>query len=135
MVLVGVTVRGERYGDHDRVGEPRGRREAGPQQSDGRERRRPVPDEGHQDHPALDGGQPGDLVLVEGVGDGDERRARVLLAGLGGGQVEPAERPELGVGEGGDPAVRGHPRQRQPLGVHQLDLGPGQLGRQREGDR
>ena len=135
MVLVGVTVRRERYGDHDRVRESRGRREAGPQQADGRERRRPVPDEGHQDHPTLDGGQPGDLVLVEGVGDGDERGARVLLARLGGGQVEPAERPELGVGEGGDLAVRGHPRQRQPLGVHQLDLDPGQLGRQREGDR
>ncbi len=34
-----------------------------------------------------------------GVDDRDERAAGVLLAGLGGGEVEPAERAELRVGE------------------------------------
>ena len=56
-------------------------------------------DQGHQHHPALDRREAGDLVLVEGVGDRHERGAGVGLARLGGGQVEPAERAVLGVGQ------------------------------------
>ena len=85
MVLVGVAVRGERYGDHvprpRAARPPRGWHAARPT---GDSAEVPCPTEGHQDHPTLEGGQPGDLVLVEGVGDGDERGARVLLGGLGG---------------------------------------------------
>ena len=57
----------------------------------------------------------------------------MLLAGLGRGEVQPAEGAVLRVRERLDVAVGGDPGQRQALGVDQLGLG-GAVG-QVEGDR
>ena len=135
VVDVGVAVRREGYGDHGGVREPLGRGQAGPQQPDGGEVRRTVPDQRHQHHSALDRGQPGDLLLVEGVGHRDERGARVLVARLRRRQVEPAERAVLGVRQRPHRAVGRDDGQRQTLGVDELDLGrAGQLVGEVESD-
>ena len=54
----------------------------------------------------------------------------MLLARLGGGEVQPAEGAVLRVREGFQRAVDGDPGQRQALGVDELGLG-GPSGRSR----
>ena len=71
-------------------------------------------------------------ALGERVDDGDEGGAGVLLARLGGGEVQPAEGAVLRVRERLQRAVGGDPGQRQALGVDELGLG-GSVG-QVEGD-
>ncbi len=74
-----------------------------------------------------------ELGVAEGVDDRHEGGAGVLLAHLGGREVEPAEGAVLGVGERLERAVGRHARQRQALRVDQLGLA-GAVG-EGEGDR
>ena len=92
-------------------------------------------DERQQHERCAETGQLGQLGLVERVDDRHERAAGVLLAHLGGGEVEPAEGAVLVVGEDLDLAGRrGDPCQGETLGVDQLDeRGVGEVGRAASG--
>ena len=109
VVGLGVAVRRQGYGDHGRVLEPRGRGERGPQQPDRRQRRRAVADQGDEDDPTLERAQPGDLVLVEGVGDRHERGA-----GVGGPRPAPGSGRGGGRARAGRGSARRRPRRRPP---------------------
>ena len=151
----GVAVRGKGYGDHvdraagggrDLVGHPQRRA----QQADGGEGRGAAPDEG-QHGDVAPAAQLRDLGVADRVGHGDEGATGVTRAHLGRRQVEPAERAVLGVGQrrDGPPGIvawwssLSRPRdgrQRQPLGVDQLDRAARvdlrcELVREGQGDR
>ena len=123
VVGLGVAVCCQGYGDHGGVREPARGGEAGPQEPHGRQGRGAVADQGDEHHPAVEGGEAVDLLLVEGVGDRHPGGAGGGLPGLGRGQVEPAERAVLGVGQGRDRPVGRDPREGESLGVDELDLG------------
>ena len=131
VVGVGVTVGGERDRHDGRVVEQVGGHQRGAHQRDGGQRRGAGAHQGQEHDPA----EPAQLLEVglgERVDDGDEGGAGVLLARLGGGEVQPAEGAVLRVRERLQRAVGGDPGQRQALGVDELGLG-GSVG-QVEGD-
>ena len=82
----------------------------------------PVPVSASEDH-AAEAAELVELGVGERVDDRDERGTGVLVADLGRGEVQPAERAVLRVRERLERAVGRHPRQRQALGVDQLRLG------------
>ena len=134
VVGLGVAVGGERDRDH-LCREPFGHEQRGPQRRHGGESGGAGADEGEQHDRAVDRGELGELALGEGVGDRDERGARVTLPDLRRREVVAPERAVLVVGQGGDLARgRRDPREREPLGVDQLD-GPGVRQAGREGER
>ena len=100
-----VAVRSEGYGDHvdrvaglrDQVGDAQRRAE----QADRGQGRGAAADEGQQ-RDVAEPAQLGDLLVGDGIGDGDEGAAGVLLADVGGPQVEAAEGTVLRVGQRAD---------------------------------
>ena len=145
VVGLGVAAAGQGYGDHVGVVEVGSRSEGRPDQRRGGQLGGAGAGEGEQqDRLAAGlGADPADVGVGERAGHrhGDGGVA-VLLPDLRRGEVQPAERAELVVGQGGDRArdageVAGgvgaldrDPGQRYALGVDQLDLaGPLGLGR------
>ena len=141
VVGLGVAAAGQRYGDHVRVVEVAGGGEGGPDQRGGGQLRGAGAGEGEQQDRLVAGlgADPADVGVGEWAGHrhGDGGVA-VLLPDLRGGEVQPAERAELVVREGGDRArdageVAGvvgaldrDPGKGDALGVDELDL-PGLL--------
>ncbi len=121
VVRLGVAVRRDRDGDHDRVRQQRRRGPGGADQPDRRQPRRAGTGEGEQ----RDRAESGELRELGGrqrVTQWDDGAAGVPLAVRRGRERQVAERAVLRVGQRVDDAAGPRdPGQRQPLGVDQLD--------------
>ena len=144
VVDLGVAVAGQGYGDHGGVRELPGGQQRGADERGRGEQRGAGADQRQQQDVSLAGRllDPVEVGVGECVGDRHgERAVVVLLAHLGRGEVEPPERTVLRVRERRDLAAgNGHPGQRQPLRVDQLDgagrlRGGAHVDRQAERDR
>ena len=122
VVGLGVTVGGERDRHHGGLVEELGRRDGGADQRDGGQLGRPGAGQGEEDEPP-ETAELDEVGLGERVDDRHEGGAGVLLAHLGGREVQAAEGAVLGVRQRLERPVGRHPGQRQPLGIDQLGLG------------